>query len=206
MSTETIAAINAFWLGESQSSPEAGLARKDWWYRGGAVVDDEIRARFGDFVEQACERKLMGWADTSGGALALILLLDQFTRNIYRHSPAAYGGDACAMDAVQSVIAQELDQELHPVSRIWLYHPFHHSEDVAKQDYGLSLLERLKAASPEEWQPYVQHSITGWTRHRNIVAEYGRFPHRNDVLGRQSTQDELAFLAKGAEAFGQGKK
>jgi len=206
LSTETIAAINAFWLEKSQSSPEAGLGRKDWWYRGGAVVDDEIRARFGDFVALACERKLMDWSKTADGALALILLLDQFTRNIYRHSLAAYGGDACAMDVVTAAIASERDRELHPVSRIWLYHPFHHSEEIAKQDYGLSLLEQLKTSSLEEWQPYVQQSITGWTRHRNIVAEFGRFPHRNAVLGRESTAEELAFLDKGAEAFGQGKK
>ena len=206
MSTKTIAAINAFWLGESQTSPEEGLARKDWWYRGGTVVDDEIRARFGDFIIQACERKLMNWSQTAEGALALVLLLDQFTRNIYRHSPDAYRGDPCAMDVVMAAISSKVDRELHPVSRIWLYHPFHHSELISKQDYGLSLLEQLKASSPEEWQPYVQHSINGWTRHRNIVAEFGRFPHRNDVLGRESTSDELAYLAKGADAFGQGKK
>lgn len=148
----------------------------------------------------------MDWSKSSDGALALILLLDQFTRNIYRHSPAAYGGDACAMDVVETAIANGLDRELHPISRIWLYHPYHHSEEITKQDHGLSLLEQLKASSPEEWQPYVQHSINGWTRHRNIVAEFGRFPHRNAVLGRESTTDELAFLDSGAEAFGQGRK
>lgn len=206
MSTETIAAINEFWLSDSQSSPEAGLARKDWWYRGGTVVDDEIRSRFGEFVAQACKRELIDWADTADGALALILLLDQFTRNIYRHSPAAYGGDACAFETVKRVVEKGIDRELHPVSRIWLYHPFHHSEELAEQDSGLALLEQLKAACPEDWQPYVQHSIKGWTRHRNIVAQFGRFPHRNEVLGRQSTEDELAFLNQGGEAFGQGRK
>lgn len=206
MTKETIAAINAFWLGESQSSPEAGLARKDWWYRGGEIVDNEIRARFGQYVELACQRKLMDWAESGDGALASILLLDQFTRNIYRHTPAAYGGDACAFEIVEAVVAKGLDHELHPVSRIWLYHPFHHSEHLVEQDNGLSLLEQLKASASDEWQPYVQHSINGWTRHRNIVARFGRFPHRNEVLGRESTEEELAFLSKGAEAFGQGKK
>ncbi|MAI47638.1 MAG: DUF924 domain-containing protein [Hyphomicrobiaceae bacterium TMED74] len=206
MTKETIAAINAFWLGESQSSPEAGLARKDWWYRGGEIVDNEIRARFGQYVELACQRKLMDWAESGDGALASILLLDQFTRNIYRHTPAAYGGDACAFEIVKAVVAKGLDHELHPVSRVWLYHPFHHSQQLVEQDNGLSLLEQLKASSSDEWQPYVQHSINGWTRHRNIVARFGRFPHRNEVLGRESTEEELAFLSKGAEAFGQGKK
>ena len=206
MTKETITAINAFWLGESQSSPEAGLARKDWWYRGGEIVDNEIRARFGQYVELACQRKLMDWAESGDSALAAILLLDQFTRNIYRHTPAAYGGDACALEIVKAVVAKGLDHEMHPVSRIWLYHPFHHSEQLVEQDTGLSLLEQLKASSSDEWQPYMQHSINGWTCHRNIVARFGRFPHRNEVLSRESTEEELAFMSKGAEAFGQGKK
>ncbi|MGI9425940.1 MAG: DUF924 family protein, partial [Hyphomicrobiaceae bacterium] len=130
MSTDTIVAITEFWLGDSLDSPDAALARKDWWYAGGTTVDDEIRSRFLRYVEIACSRELVGWASAPKGALALILLLDQFTRNIYRHSPAAYRGDVHSLEIVKDVIANKLDRTLHPVERIWLYHPFHHAEQL----------------------------------------------------------------------------
>jgi uncharacterized protein (DUF924 family) len=206
MSTETIARITAFWLGSSLEGPEAAFGRRDWWYKGGTPVDDEIRARFGALVPQACAHTLMDWQNTSDGALALILLLDQFTRNLYRNTPEAYAGDACAFEVVNHAIADKWDQALHPVARIWLYHPFHHSEAVEEQDRGLALLNELRQAAAPEWHAYVERSIKGWTRHRNIVARFGRFPHRNAVLGRESTDDERAFLAEDSEAFGQGPK
>ena len=206
MSTETISEIVAFWFGSSLESPEVASGRRDWWYKGGAPVDDDIRARFGELVPQACARELMAWQSTPDGALALILLLDQFTRNLYRNTPQAYAGDACAFEIVTWAIEQKLDIALPPVSRIWLYHPFHHSEDVEDQDRGLVLLNELRQEALAEWLPYVERSIEGWTRHRNIVARFGRFPHRNAVLARDSTNKEHEFLKANGEAFGQGPK
>ncbi|SVB80787.1 uncharacterized protein METZ01_LOCUS233641, partial [marine metagenome] len=109
MSTETISEIVAFWLGSSLENPEAAFSRKDWWYKGGRPVDEDIRARFGDLVPQACARQLMAWQSTPNGALALILLLDQFTRNLYRNTPHAYGGDACAFEVLTHAIEEKLD-------------------------------------------------------------------------------------------------
>ena len=197
-------AIINFWLGASLDGPEAAFARRDWWYKGGAPVDDEIRARFGALVERACRGELSSWQSTSSGAFASILLLDQFTRNIYRNTPKAYAGDPIAFDVVQYAIDKKLDRELHPVSRIWLYHPFHHSEQIKEQDRGIQLLKEIHDETPSAWHPYIERSIWGWTRHRDIVARFGRFPHRNDVLGRVSTDAEKAFLAADGEAFGQG--
>ena len=202
MSTETISKIVAFWLGSSQENPEAAFSRKDWWYKGGGPVDEDIRARFGNLVPQACARQLMAWQTTPDGALALILLLDQFTRNIYRNTPQAYGGDACAFEVLTQAIDEKLDTALPPVSRIWFYHPFHHAEDVEDQDRGLVLLNEIRQGASAEWQPYVEQSIKGWTRHRNIVARFGRFPHRNAVLSRNSTDEELTFLKSNSEASG----
>lgn len=204
MNADIIADIAAFWLADSLESPEKAAARRDWWYKGGVPVDDEIRARFGDLVPRACARELMGWQDTPDGALALILLLDQFTRNLYRNTVEAYAGDPCAFDIVNATIDKGLDKALHPVARIWLYHPFHHSEDVAEQDRGLGLLRALRQEADPAWHAYVERSIKGWTRHRDIVAKFGRFPHRNDVLGRESTAEERAHMAAGGESFGQG--
>ena len=206
MSTKTISEIVAFWLGTSLENPEAAFSRKEWWYKGGRPVDEDIRARFGDLVPQACARQLMAWQSTPSGALALILLLDQFTRNLYRNTPQAYGGDACAFEVLNQAIDEKLDTALPPVSRIWLYHPFHHAEDAEDQDRGLDLLNMLLKEATAEWQPYVKLSIEGWTRHRNIVARFGRFPHRNAVLSRDSTSEELKFLRTNNEAFGQGPK
>lgn len=203
MSKDMIAEITEFWLGPSLESPEAAFGRRDWWYEGGAPVDAEIQQRFGTLVPQACARQLMDWQSTPDGAFALILLLDQFTRNLYRSTPGAYAGDACAFEIVNEAIAQKRDLELHPVACIWLYHPFHHAEQVEDQDRGIALLKRLAESTPAEWQPYVQRSVKGWTRHRNIVARFGRFPHRNKTLGRESTAEELAFLAKDGDSFGQ---
>lgn len=206
MSTESIDTIVAFWLGTCLDSPEAAYARRDWWYDGGAAVDDEIRARFGALVSRACKGSLPDWQATPNGALALILLLDQFTRNIYRGTPDAYLGDAAAFETVDRAIARGHDRELHPVCRIWLYHPFHHAERIDAQDRGLALLDAVLQSAPDPWHPYIQRSVKGWTRHRDIVARFGRFPHRNRVLGRESTDEERAFLATNDESFGQGQK
>ncbi|MDC0985709.1 DUF924 domain-containing protein [Alphaproteobacteria bacterium] len=206
MTTDPISNINAFWLGATLESPSAAALRRDWWYKGGPAVDDEIRAKFGNLVSQATNRTLSDWRKTPDGALALILLLDQFTRNLYRFSTKAYAGDAHAFEVVTWVIGRGLDRELPPVSRIWLYHPFHHSEQAKAQDQGLMLLDSVLSAAAPEWQGYVQRSITGWTRHHDIVARFGRFPHRNAVLGRSSTKEEREFLAADGNTFGQGPK
>ena len=204
MTTQAITDIIQFWHGPALENPEAAFDRRDWWYRGGAEVDDEIRARFGDLVDRARGGELSEWRDTSEGALALILLLDQFTRNLFRNTVDAYSGDTLAFEIMASAIRRNLDKSLHPVSRIWLYHPFHHSEDVTAQDTGITMLKALKRHGPAPWRPYIQRSIKGWTRHRDIVARFGRFPHRNHVLGRSSSRKEATFLANDGESFGQG--
>jgi uncharacterized protein (DUF924 family) len=203
MTASPYSSITAFWLGPALESPEAALARKDWWYRGGPAVDDEIRQRFGRQVDEACASGLTEWEETSQGAFAMILLLDQFTRNLFRGTPDAWKGNPRAYGIVNKTIQARLDRELHPVEAIWLYHPFHHSERLEDQDRGLALLNALRDRAEEEWKPYVEQSIKGWTRHRNIVAEYGRFPHRNLILGRESTQAKLAYINGGGENFGQ---
>lgn len=116
MDTHVIADIGAFWLGDSRDHPERALARHGWWYRGGPEVDEEIRDRFGDLLPRACARELTDWGDTPDGAL--VLLLDQFTRNVYRGTVDAYAGDPCAFETVNHAIDRELDRALHPVAAI----------------------------------------------------------------------------------------
>ena len=204
LNAKIIADIVSFWLSDSLDSADRALARRDWWYAGGSAVDDEIRARFGDLIAPACARELMDWQDTPDGGLALILLLDQFTRNIGRGTIEAYAGDPCAFEIVNQMIDKRLDRALDPVARIWLYHPFHHSEEIAEQDRGLCLLRDLRQEAEPAWHAYVERSIEGWTRHRDIIARFGRFPHRNAVLGRHSAEEERAHMATGGKSFGQG--
>ena len=108
-----------------------------------------------------------------------------------------------AFEILRQAIELKLDLELHPVARIWLYHPFHHAETIEEQDEGLALLDTVMQAAPSAWHAYVQRSITGWTRHRNIGDRFGRFPHRNKVLGRSSTREEREFMDQDGETFGQ---
>ncbi len=204
MNSSIIADIVAFWLSDSLDHPDRASARRGWWYEGGPAVDEEIRVRFGELVPRACAREFTEWRDTPDGALALILLLDQFTRNLYRGTVEAYAGDPCAFETVNHAVDRGLDLELHPVATVWLYHPFHHSEDVTEQDRGLGLLCTLRQRANPAWHAYVERSIEGWTRHRDIVARFGRFPHRNAVLGRHSTTEEVAYLATDGNSFGQG--
>ena len=203
MKTDIITDIVTFWLSDSRDSPDRASARRDWWYRGGPVVDEEIRARFGGLVPRALAGELADWPETPDGALALVLLLDQFTRHLGRGTVEAYAGDPCAFEIVNHSIDRGLDHALHPVARIWLYHPFHHSEDVAEQGRGLGLLRALGRDADPAWHGYLERSIKGWTRHHDIVARFGRFPHRNAVLGRDSTEEERAYMAAGGESFGQ---
>lgn len=203
---ETISDIVAYWLGPDLDGPEVAYARRDWWYKGPPSADTEIRSRFGDYVARACTGGLEGWRATPEGTFALILLLDQFTRNIYRNTPDAYLGDNRAFEIMREAMERGQDQDLHLVTRIWYYHPFHHAEDIVEQDRGIETLNALLAASPEPWHRYIRRSIKGWTRHRNIIARFGRFPHRNEVLGRENSDEERAFLNADGEAFGQGPK
>ena len=206
MNPDNVTRIVDFWMGESRDSPDRALARHGWWYEGGPAVDDEIRVRFGDLVTRARAGELLDWRATPDGALALVLLLDQFTRNLFRGTPEAYSGDRLAFETLSHAIDRGLDRGLHPVASIWLYHPFHHAEDVAEQDRGLGLLRALRQRADPPWHAYVERSMEGWTRHRDIVARFGRFPHRNVVLARASTAEELAHLEADGRSFGQGPR
>lgn len=192
-----------YWLADSVDGPEQAVAQKGRWYRGGPSVDREIQERFTAAVNSALAGTLSDWRTSSVGALGLVILLDQFTRTLFRGTAEAFSGDPHAFAVVQDVIASGLHRELPVPGRIFLYHPFHHAESVTAQDRGIELVKEMLDEYPPEWHPYIQQSVDGFTRHRNIVAEFGRFPHRNAVLGRQTSDDEQRYLDGGAERFGQ---
>ena len=198
--------IISFWLGASATSPNDALARKSFWYDGGEQVDQEIRVRFAAILERALSFELDDWVDSPAGALALILLLDQFTRNLFRNTPKAYSGDEAAMAYLRSAIETGVSLKLDVVSTIWLHHPLHHSESLKDQETGLDILKTLRAECDENWLGYVDRSIKGWEGHWTIIKEFGRFPHRNEVLIRKSSTEEALFLSSHGVSFGQGPK
>lgn len=184
-----------FWFGALQS-PDDGKQRVAW-FRKEAGFDAEIRTRFGAAIEQALQGGLRDW-DTAGrhGALARILLLDQFTRNCFRGSARAFAGDALALQAALALIAAGRDQDLTPVQRVFVYLPLEHAEDLDLQQRSVALFEALAAQHPAH-----EAALDYARRHLDVIQRFGRFPHRNQALGRSSTPEELAYLAQPGSGF-----
>lgn len=183
MEDPDIARLLGFWFGE--------LEAKDYWTRSDAL-DDRIRRKFGALHETAAEGGLDHWQETPEGALALVIALDQFPRNMYRDDPRAFATDATALAVAERAIERGFDRKLPNERCMFLYMPFEHSEDLAVQERSLEVFRRLGLA--DETYGYV-------LRHHEIIARFGRFPHRNRVLGRETTPEEAAFLEEPNSSF-----
>jgi uncharacterized protein (DUF924 family) len=182
-----------YWFGKP-GSEEFGLTRT-FWFMKSRSTDDEIRTRFGREVEAAVRGERDDWARAPRGALALILLLDQFTRNIFRDTPLAFAGDARALRAAKALVETGEDGRLMPVERWFVYMPFEHSESMADQCESLRLLAALSSEMNDP-APLV------WAqKHYDVVARFGRYPHRNAILGRASTPEEIEFLLQPGSRF-----
>jgi uncharacterized protein (DUF924 family) len=166
------------------------------WFRKDAAFDALIANRFGSLVERALSGGLATWAGEPDGALARVIVLDQFTRNIFRDTPRAFAGDALALAAARAVVARGDDLALLPLHRVFAYLPFEHAEDRATQHESLRLFAALTAADPSlaDFEDYAR-------RHAEVIDRFGRFPHRNAPLGRQSTAEELQFLQQPGSRF-----
>ena len=205
MNDASITDIVSYWLGDSHKSPEKALARHATWYRGGTKVDAKISTLFESRVYQARAGDLSAWENSPDGALALVVLLDQFTRNVFRGSAKAYSGDELARSIAARAVGAGHDKSLSVPARIFFYHPFHHSETLDEQNRGVSLLKTLEHEASAIWGDYVRRSIKGFSGHRDVVVRFGRFPHRNVTLQRESTEEELIYLAAEPETYGQTK-
>ena len=169
--------VLAFWR-------DAGPSK---WFNGGADFDAECRHRFLDAHHAAARRELADWMDDAEGALALLLLLDQIPRNVFRGSAHAFATDGLAREFAGSAIDAGFDRRADPALRLFFYLPFEHSEDIADQDRSLQLFTAMGDA---DYTDYAR-------RHRDAIARFGRFPHRNAALGRTSTPEERAWLDAG---------
>lgn len=162
---------------------DAGASK---WFNGGAAFDDACRA-FVEAHHAAARRELADWMEDAEGALALVLLLDQIPRNVFRGSAHAFATDGLARELARHAVDAGFDRNVDPALRLFFYMPFEHSEDMADQDRAVRLFAAMGDAN------YLDYA----NRHRDVIARYGRFPHRNAALGRTSTPEERAWLDAG---------
>ena len=177
-----------FWFGPPDS-PERGRPRKVWFQKS-EPFDAEIHSRFRGTWERGAGGGLERWQATPLACLALVIVLDQFPRNMFRGTARAFSSDPAALAAAERLVARGFDRPLLPVERVFACMPFVHAEDLAAQRRSLALFETL---GPE----YLESA----RRHHEIVARFGRFPHRNAILGRESTAEEVEFLSQPGSSF-----
>jgi uncharacterized protein (DUF924 family) len=195
------AAIVSFWFGPLDGDGRSDPAHSGRWFRRDPGFDGEIRQRFLAEVEAALAGQRADWPDRADGALAYVLLLDQFTRNLFRDTPRMFAGDALAIEAAERAVASGIDQELAHDPRGFLYMPFMHSEDQSRQRRSVELFTAMAAATPPSGRERAAAAVDYAVRHRDIVERFGRFPHRNAVLGRTSTPAEQSFLSEPGSSF-----
>lgn len=180
--------ILGFWFGGEGGFREA-------WFRRDEDFDREIRERFQEDYERAAAGELDEWMTSPRGTLALILLLDQFPRNLFRDDPRAYATDEKAREIADHAVTTGLDRGLQPIERMFVYLPFEHSEDLEDQRRSVELFLTLdgELETPE----VLDYAL----RHQRVIERFGRFPHRNKVLGRTTTPEEAAFLEERGSPF-----
>lgn len=191
--TRDIANIHQFWFGALDEAGFAAPEQQRLWFGASEQTDSTVRKRFSNLVTRALAGELDHWAARNDGLVALVLLLDQFTRNIYRGTPQAFAGDTAAVALTTGAIAANRHRALPAIHRVFLYLPLEHSEDLVAQQDCVRLFAGLAsdtdAARVNDFARYAQ-------AHHQVIARFGRFPHRNTILGRPSTAEELAYMER----------
>ncbi|HVL75514.1 MAG TPA: DUF924 family protein [Noviherbaspirillum sp.] len=198
---ETIETILHFWFGTESDDARVASAQARLWWMKHPDVDREIRERFEGTLEAAMRGELDGWRASPRGRLALIVLADQFPRNMYRDTPRAFAYDAQARGWCLEALDAGADQALRPIERVFLYLPLEHSERLEDQERAVALFKRLHEEAGEAARPAFAEFLDYAYRHRDVIARFGRFPHRNRILQRASTDEEEAFLRTPGSSF-----
>jgi uncharacterized protein (DUF924 family) len=200
--SDEIERILGFWFGVCGPDGAIDSSRRNMWFKRGAEHDAGIVERFGALHERASRNELWpGWGTTARGRLALILLLDQFSRHIHRGTAQAFAQDPAAQQLALAGIDDAIDLQLAPVQRAFFYLPLEHAEDRALQARSVKCYEQLAKDVAEKWRKDYESFLDYARRHRAVIERFGRFPHRNAVLGRSSTPDEAAFLEQPGSSF-----
>ena len=174
--------ILKFWFEE--------IEPKQWWVKDDAF-DDLIIARYADIHSAAQSCELFGWRESAEGRLAEIIILDQFSRNMFRDKPESFASDALALALAQEAVSVAADAQLNSIQRNFLYMPFMHSESLVIHEVAVGLFEKNGLQSNLDFE----------LKHKKIIERFGRYPHRNKILGRKSTQNEIEFLSKPGSSF-----
>lgn len=192
----TPAEVLDFWFDRQPgAAAHTPLPHRKAWFEKDAAFDDQIRSRFAAAVETALAEGYADWTETAEGALALLILLDQFPRNLFRGEAKAFAGDARARIVARQAVDRGFDITVQPMMRIFFYLPFEHSEHLPDQELAHLLFSALDKELPGL-------DLAGWAdKHRVVIARFGRFPHRNAALGRDSSPDEIDFLKQPGSSF-----
>ncbi len=192
MPVRTPSDVLEFWFSEQSRA---------LWFEKIAAFDEAIRSRFEDTVRAAADGELEHWERTAPGALALVIVLDQFPRNLYRGSARAFAADARARQVADRAINRRLDQEIPLAQRHFFFLPFEHSESRADQERSIALFQAWAEAHDGQARDGALEQMRYVHRHAEIIERFGRFPHRNEALGRESTEAEIAFLREPMSGF-----
>ncbi len=190
-----------FWFGELDDDTDVGKEQASIWWSKNPDLDRTISENYRATLEAACRGNLKDWATSARGLLALIILTDQFSRNIYRGDARAFAQDHMALAWCRDMLSTKLDQELRPVERVFAYLPLEHSEDVADQDRCVELFTALYENAPDRHKDLFESFLEFAHAHRKIITRFGRYPHRNEVLSRESTEAEKTFLTQPGSSF-----
>lgn len=190
-----------WWFGQGTSASEIAAEKQRLWFGYRPKQDAEARERFGALVEQALNGELPDWAELPEGWLALVLLLDQLPRMIHRDTPRAFAGDERAQQLVRDGLAHGGDMLLSPIQRVFIYLVLEHAENLAVQDLAVAHFTVLRDIAAEHEQVLFAGFLDYAERHRDVISRFGRFPHRNAILERRSSDAERSFLQQPGSSF-----
>lgn len=198
-----IEAVLGFWFREHALTAPQIDRRMEIWFGADPIFDHEIVENFGNDVELASRGKLNYWADTPRGLLALIILIDQFRRNIHRNTAQAFSRDKLALKLCVEGAIQKKEQDLTPIEKVFFYMPLQHAESRKVQAKSVALYKRLAESVSPTYRETFETVLQFAELHKDIIDQFGRFPHRNDLLGRENTPEENEYLSGNSPDFGQ---
>ena len=195
--------VLAFWFADALHDPAKAMRRMAFWFESSRETDERVAERFAPLIEAASAGRLAGWEALPHSRLALVIVVDQFPRNVHRGTPAAFQHDAPALAMAKRGVAAGDLSVLKTIEQAFLLMPFQHCEDLACQREGVALFERMTRDAPQEWRGVAEENLKYARLHLEIIERFGRFPHRNAILGRASTPEETQYLQSNSQSFGQ---
>ena len=187
--------VLSYWFEPRPTTPAELEAKKQFWFIGGQAIDEEIRARFGALLSKARAGELTAWTETPRGTLALLIVLDQFSRNLYRGTPEAFSHDPFCLELARAGFDSGSFDEFDPVERMFAALPFRHAEDVEAQKRGVVLAVKDALTATPLLLDFLVYSVDWARKHLDVIVRFERFPHRNKAMGRPSSPDELEYLS-----------